>query len=129
MRFLPSLYFIIILATSPLTAVASANQIADLEREVADNKYQVNLTYKKHLAAKEKLESSQKKLAKAKLVLGKNNNSKPFNDDIPSVHIFNKNREWNPEKIIWRDNFWECAEYRDNGTCVEVRAIEGFVVE
>jgi len=50
-------------------------------------------------------------------------------DDVPCTCVFNKNRAWNPEKIIWKQHFWECLNYKDDGTCTKVGIVEGAVVE
>ena len=50
-------------------------------------------------------------------------------DDVPNTVVFNRNREWNPEKIIWKDKFWECTNYNDDGICLKVEEVEGAVVE
>lgn len=50
-------------------------------------------------------------------------------DDVPCTCVFNKKRAWNPEKIIWKQHFWECINYKDDGTCTKVGIVEGVVVE
>jgi hypothetical protein len=50
-------------------------------------------------------------------------------DDIPCKCIFNQNRMWNPERIIWHNEEWECKEYKEDGTCAEVHKVEGGIVE
>ena len=50
-------------------------------------------------------------------------------DDVPCTCVFNKNRMWNPEKIVWNDEEWECANYKDDGTCSEVQKIKDVSVE
>lgn len=79
MSILRRLHFIIILATFSLPTLASADQIADLERQVGENKHQVSLAYNKYLAAQKKLEASQKKLDKAKSGQATPSSSKRFN--------------------------------------------------
>ncbi|KLN66439.1 hypothetical protein [Vibrio sp. VPAP30] len=41
-------------------------------------------------------------------------------DDIPCTCVFNKNRMWNPEKIVWNNEEWHCSKYNDDGTCESV---------
>ncbi|RTR39685.1 hypothetical protein EKG38_07750 [Shewanella canadensis] len=50
-------------------------------------------------------------------------------DDEPCTCVFNKNRKWNPEKVIWNDHFWECAKWKDDGTCAEVQIIKDLIIE
>jgi hypothetical protein len=45
-------------------------------------------------------------------------------DDKPIANIFNKNRMWNPEKVLWNDEYWKCAYYKKNGVCAEVEKIK-----
>ncbi|MFT6984857.1 MAG: hypothetical protein ACJAT7_000658 [Psychromonas sp.] len=45
-------------------------------------------------------------------------------DEIPCTCVFNKNRMWNPEKIVWLNEEWECAIYEDDGTCSAVQVIK-----
>lgn len=116
------------LAMLSMATVASNDDIAELERQIEKNKYEVNQAYSRYLEAKEKLENAQKKLSELKPVTEKDKPAS-FDDDIPSTAVFNRTREWNKERIIWKDKFWECAEYRDNGTCKRVQVVEGFVVE
>lgn len=44
-------------------------------------------------------------------------------DDEPCTCVFNKNRMWNPEKIVWNNEEWKCANYNTDGTCSEVTTI------
>ncbi|BDY04487.1 hypothetical protein [Ferrimonas sp. YFM] len=44
-------------------------------------------------------------------------------DDTPCACVFNNKRMWNPEKIIWNDQYWRCVHYRDDGTCSGVEVI------
>ena len=88
----------------------------------------INPQLKKNLqdekAAKKKAEQQKDKRAKTvRSKLGKDA------DDIPCTCVFNTTRPWNPEKIIWKEQFWECAEYKADGTCLSVRVVEGAVVE
>ncbi len=41
----------------------------------------------------------------------------------PCTCVFNKNRMWNPEKVLWNDVYWICSTYKDNGECSEVKKI------
>lgn len=41
-------------------------------------------------------------------------------DDVPCTCVFNKNRMWNPEKIVWNNEEWECTTYKEDGTCAAV---------
>ncbi|WP_157509115.1 hypothetical protein [Ferrimonas futtsuensis] len=44
-------------------------------------------------------------------------------DDAPCACVFNNKRMWNPEKIIWNDQYWRCVHYREDGTCSGVEVI------
>ncbi|MGF1765435.1 hypothetical protein [Aliivibrio kagoshimensis] len=44
-------------------------------------------------------------------------------DDEPCTCVFNKNRMWNPEKVLWKEQYWKCSIYKDDGTCSEVSII------
>jgi lipase chaperone LimK len=41
-------------------------------------------------------------------------------DDAPCKCIFDKNRKFNPEKIVWKGGVWKCSIYLDNGACNKV---------
>jgi hypothetical protein len=45
-------------------------------------------------------------------------------DEIPCTCVFNKNRMWNPEEIVWNNQLWECAIYKDDGTCSKVQIVK-----
>lgn len=56
-----------------------------------------------------------------------NNNSEKGNyklgerpDDEPCTCVFNNNRMWNPEKILWNGEEWHCSKYNEDGTCDSV---------
>jgi len=51
------------------------------------------------------------------------NKKEQAESDVPCTCAFNKNRSWNPEKIEWNDAFWQCANYRDDGTCSKVSKV------
>ncbi|MCK6264714.1 hypothetical protein KP803_15650 [Vibrio sp. ZSDE26] len=44
-------------------------------------------------------------------------------DDKPCTCVFNKNRMWNPEKIVWNNEEWHCSEYKEDGTCASVATL------
>jgi hypothetical protein len=44
-------------------------------------------------------------------------------DDEPCTCVFNKNRMWNPETIIWNNEEWKCAIYKTDGTCSKVSIV------
>ncbi|MDB1123795.1 YARHG domain-containing protein [Vibrio algarum] len=44
-------------------------------------------------------------------------------DEKPCTCVFNMNRAWNPEKIIWNNEAWKCTIYKDDGTCSEVQKV------
>lgn len=46
------------------------------------------------------------------------------NDDTPCTCVFNNKRAWNPDKITWKGEPWECAQWNSNGTCAKVQKIE-----
>lgn len=46
------------------------------------------------------------------------NRAKP--GEAPWPGIFDKNRKFNPEKIVWKDGIWSCAHYRADGVCSQV---------
>lgn len=50
-------------------------------------------------------------------------------DDIPCTCVFNKNRDWNPDKVLWNDGYWECSNYKTDGTCSQVRLIKTVSVD
>lgn len=45
-------------------------------------------------------------------------------DDVPCTCVFNKNRMWNPEKVLWNNAYWKCSNYQNDGTCSEVSKIK-----
>lgn len=44
-------------------------------------------------------------------------------DEEPCTCVFNKNRMWNPEQIMWNNAPWKCTDYKDDGTCNEVQKV------
>jgi hypothetical protein len=44
-------------------------------------------------------------------------------DEEPCTCVFNKNRMWNPESIVWNNEEWRCSEYNEDGTCGAVARI------
>ncbi|MCG9783738.1 hypothetical protein L1D52_15410 [Vibrio brasiliensis] len=44
-------------------------------------------------------------------------------DDIPCTCVFNKNRMWNPETIMWNNEEWYCSNYNEDGTCASVALV------
>lgn len=46
-------------------------------------------------------------------------------DDEPCTCVFNKNRMWNPDKIVWNNEEWVCTNYTTDGLCSEVSKVEG----
>lgn len=44
-------------------------------------------------------------------------------DDIPCTCVFNKNRMWNPETIMWNNEEWYCSNYSEDGTCASVALV------
>lgn len=102
----------------PLTVMGEQNESIDELRDIVETKkseyQQAKTAYEE---AKKRLENALKKQKLA------------ADNEVPCTCVFNKNRAWNPEKIIWRDVFWECANYREDGTCSKVRKVEGAVVE
>ncbi|MDF4902106.1 hypothetical protein P3551_22750 [Vibrio parahaemolyticus] len=107
---------IVLVAFLSLTAFAveQSSDISKLRKNVEIKKQEYDRAKKAYEEAKASLETALKSANK---------------DEVPCTCVFNKNRAWNPEKIIWRDVFWECANYRDDGTCAKVRKVEGAVVE
>ncbi len=57
------------------------------------------------------------------------NKKEQAKSDAPCACVFNKNRMWNPEKILWNNTYWQCANYRDDGTCSKVSKIKNVVIE
>lgn len=45
-------------------------------------------------------------------------------DAIPCTCVFNNKRMWNPEKIIWKDEWWTCAHYNKDGTCEKAEKVK-----
>ncbi|MCZ4336401.1 hypothetical protein [Shewanella colwelliana] len=41
----------------------------------------------------------------------------------PCACVFDKNRMYNPDKIVWHGEDWECAVYKDDGHCEKVQKI------
>jgi len=79
---------------------------------------------KKHELAERSAENTEPKPTNIETT-----NQEKVDSDVPCTCIFNQNRLWNPEKIRWHGVFWECANYRDDGTCSQVQKVEGAVVE
>lgn len=52
-----------------------------------------------------------------------NDNNTTQTDKQPCTCVFNMNRAWNPEKIIWENEAWKCTIYKDDGTCSEVQKV------
>ncbi len=50
-------------------------------------------------------------------------------DSVPCKCIFDRNRRSNPEKIIWKNAVWKCADYLDNGSCRKVEKVPNVTVE
>lgn len=44
-------------------------------------------------------------------------------DDEPCTCVFNTNRMWNPEKILWNGEEWYCSTYNADGTCGAVALV------
>ncbi|KOO01842.1 hypothetical protein [Vibrio nereis] len=44
-------------------------------------------------------------------------------DDVPCTCVFNKNRMWNPETIMWNNEEWYCSNYNEDGTCASVALV------
>ncbi len=65
---------------------------------------------------------------RSKIVNGGSSKLSNKEDKEPCTCVFNKNRAWNPEKVMWNDHFWKCTSYKDDGTCSAVGII-GDVVE
>ena len=57
--------------------------------------------------------------------------SKPPSDmrEKPMLCVFDKNRSWNPERIVFNDAIWECAEYGDDGVCLRVQKVKDIINE
>lgn len=53
----------------------------------------------------------------------------PESDDVPCTCVFNETRAWNPKRIIWKERFWECVHYKEDGICTKVSEVEGSTVE
>ncbi|WP_354625344.1 hypothetical protein [Psychromonas sp. MME2] len=43
--------------------------------------------------------------------------------DVPCPCVFNKNRAWNPDKIVWNNQEWFCSKYNEDGLCDSVAVI------
>lgn len=78
------------------------------------NNYGLDSKFKTPTTPKEVVKKEEKTIPKI--------GSQP--DDEPCTCVFNKNREWNPEKIIWNNRFWKCAHYKVDGTCSEVEMFD-----
>lgn len=50
-------------------------------------------------------------------------------DEEPCTCVFNQNRQWNPENVMWNGKYWECSIYNSDGTCGEVQVLERTVPE
>lgn len=103
--------FLLIFAFSSFAS--DINPIEQLEADIALKKAVYERAKQDYQQAKTSLQTAKNKL-------------KAF---IPATVVFNKNREWNPEKIIWQGYFWECANYNADATCEKVQLVEGAVVE
>lgn len=47
----------------------------------------------------------------------------------PCVCIFNKNRMFNHDKIVWDNEEWECVVYKDDGLCEKVQKINQSIIK
>lgn len=50
-------------------------------------------------------------------------------EDLPCKCIFDRNRKFNPEKIVWKNAVYKCAVYLDNGACNRVEKVKDVTVE
>ncbi|CAG35130.1 hypothetical protein [Desulfotalea psychrophila] len=50
-------------------------------------------------------------------------------DEEPCTCVFNNNRQWNPEKVLWNNAYWKCSNYKNDGTCSEVKKIEDIILD
>ena len=90
----------------------------------------VNPQLKKNLEDEKKAEQEAARQAKEAQKNNKVSGKLGENaDDIPCTCVFNKNRMWNPEKIVWSNQEWQCTEYKQDGTCRSVGVVPGAVVE
>ncbi|EGQ7800808.1 hypothetical protein P6A00_004506 [Vibrio parahaemolyticus] len=105
---------LLVFLSSTAFSVEQSSDVSELRKNVEIKKQEYDRAKKAYEEAKASLESALKSADK---------------DEVPCTCVFNKNRAWNPEKVIWRDVCWECANYRDDGTCSKVRKVEGAVVE
>lgn len=50
-------------------------------------------------------------------------------EDLPCKCIFDRNRRFNPEKIVWKNAVYKCAVYLENGACNRVEKVKDIQVE
>lgn len=129
---------------------AVENEIATLKKSVMFNKELLNTALAEKKMATELLEKANQKvkqveadLMRANVALHNANTPKNVTkksakstskigtseDDAPCNCVFNKNRMWNPEKIVWNNEEWQCALYKDDGTCESVQKVYNSSIE
>jgi len=47
----------------------------------------------------------------------------------PCACVFNNTNMWNPEKILWKDQYFVCGHYLEDGRCEYVKPMEAATTE
>ncbi|MCL1098646.1 hypothetical protein [Shewanella gelidii] len=50
-------------------------------------------------------------------------------DEEPCTCVFNSNRKYNPEKVLWNNAYWICEIYKTDGTCSAVKKIKDVSID
>lgn len=118
--------YCVLLATVPMAVgAASGDDIDGLKVRVYELKLKAERAERDYLEAKARYQAAKMELEDR--LEGENRPSSrkigAKTDDLPSTVVFNKNRMWNPDKILWNNKFFKCGNYRDDGTCEYVREL------
>lgn len=115
----------VLVSLLPLTTIAAPNsdqEIARLESKVATLKTELERVNSEYIKAKNELEKAK----------GLQKTSRKIGDqlsDTPCACVFNNKKMWNPEKILWKDKFFECGHYLEDGRCEYVREMKPVKIE
>lgn len=95
----------------PLSVIGSStSEIEQLKNKVHELKIEAERAQDEYLNAKLELERMQKPRETSRKISDKMSAT-------PNSAVFNKKHIWNPEKILWNNNYFECGNYLDDGSC------------
>jgi predicted Holliday junction resolvase-like endonuclease len=143
-------FLLLVLSFLTFNLYATESDILSLQKSVKYNKELLNTALAEKKMATELLEKATQKVKQVEADLMRSeialhNANTPQNvtkksakstskigtseDDVPCNCVFNKNRMWNPEKIVWNNEEWQCAHYKEDGTCERVQKVYNSSVE